>query len=84
MWNSHKDIYVADAVPRSKLLYGLESAQLLPLVVRSIETFQSTALGKILRMGITYVDRARTNAVAFQTACDKMAEEGKQTKLQLL
>ena len=37
-------IHVADAVLRSKLLYGLESAQLIPSIAKKLDTFQLKAL----------------------------------------
>ena len=36
----HIKVYTADAVLRSKLLYGIESAQLMPSVLKTLETFQ--------------------------------------------
>ena len=52
-------IHAADAVLRAKLLYGLESSQLIPSVIRRIETFQLKVLRKILRMDTTYIHRPR-------------------------
>ena len=43
-------INTADAVLRSRLLYGLESAQLTPSVLKRLETFQLKVLRKNLRM----------------------------------
>ena len=71
-------IYTAEAVLRSKLLYGLESAQLIPSVAKRLETFQLKVLRKILKIDTTYVDRANTNQLVFNTANQKMAEERKQ------
>jgi hypothetical protein len=39
-------VYKADAVLRSKLLYGLESAQLIPSVLKKLETSQFKLLRK--------------------------------------
>ena len=69
-------IYTAEAVLRSKLLYGLESAQLIPSIAKKLETFQLKVLRKILKMDTTFVDRANTNQIVFNTANHKMAEEG--------
>ena len=43
---THVKVHVADAVLRSKLLYGLESAQLIPSVLKQLETFQLKVLRK--------------------------------------
>ena len=70
-------IHTADAILRTKLLYGLESAQLIPSVLKRVETFQLKVLRKILRMNTTYIDRSNTNQHVFGTANRKMKEEGK-------
>ena len=44
---THIKVYTADAVLRSKLLYGIESAQLIPSVLKTLETFQLKVLRKI-------------------------------------
>ena len=46
-------IQVADAVIRAKLLYGMESAQLIPSVLKRVETLQLKILRKIVRMDTT-------------------------------
>ena len=74
-------VYTAEAVLRSKLLYGLESAQLIPSVSKRLETFQLKVLRKILRLDTTYIDRLNTNSSVFQTATDKMETEGKHKKI---
>jgi len=43
---AHVKVYTADAVLRTKLLYGLESAQLIPSVLKKLETFQLTSTKK--------------------------------------
>jgi hypothetical protein len=50
-----------DAVIRSKLLYGLESAQLNEPHQRRLNTFQLKGLRKILHMQTTFVNRENTN-----------------------
>ena len=42
-------VYTADAILRAKLLYGLESAQLIPSVAKRMETLQLKVLRKILK-----------------------------------
>ena len=72
---THVKIHVADAVLRAKLLYGLESAQLNPAVVKRLETFQLKVLRQILRMDTTYVDRTNTNELVFKRANEQTKEE---------
>ena len=61
-------ITVADAVFKSKLLYGLESSQLTPETKRRLDTLQLKALRKILHFETTYIDRANTNDKVLTTA----------------
>ena len=74
-------IHVADAVLRSKLLYGLESAQLIPSIAKKLDTFQLKVLRKILRMDTTYIDRANTNTVVINKANTTMENEGRKKKV---
>ena len=74
-------IYVADAVLRSKLLYGLESAELIPSVLKRLETIQLKVLRKILRLNTTYIDRENTNEKVFEKANDDIRNEGKRKKV---
>ena len=50
-------ILVYDAVIRSKLLYGLESAELRPSDLNKIDTFQLKGLRQILKLKTTYTVR---------------------------
>jgi len=59
-------VYTADAVLRSKLLYGLESAAIIPSVLKQIETFQLKVLREILKIDTTYINRVNSNAYIFQ------------------
>ena len=68
-------LQVADAVLRSKLLYGIESSQLTPAAVRRLETFQLKVIRKILKMNTTFIDRANTNEVVYKTANRKLEQE---------
>ena len=74
------EIHVAEAVLRAKLLYGLESAQLIPSVLKRLETFQLKVLRKILKLDTTYVNRENTNETVFRQANEKLAEEGGRKK----
>ena len=82
-WWRHSDcgtalkIQVADAVIRAKLLYGMESSQRIPSVLKRVETLQLKVLRKLLRMNTTYLDRGNTNDRVDQTANNKMEEEGR-------
>ena len=73
-------IHTADAILRSKLLYGTESAQLLPSVLKRIETFQLKVLRKILRMDTTYINRENTNSKVFEEANNRSNEERKRKR----
>jgi len=73
----HIKVYTADAVLRSKLLYGLESAQLIPSVLKKLETFQLKVLRKILKIETTYINRVNSNASIFNRINTMMEEEGK-------
>ena len=68
-------ITVLDAVIRSKLLYGMDSAQLTPSNQRRIEVFQLKGLRKILKMTTTYVDRSNSNAEVFRRANELIKNE---------
>ena len=78
---THCDVQTAfkitalDAVLRSKLLYGIDSAQLTPSHQRRIEVFQLKGLRKILKMTTTYVERNNSNAEVFRRANEKIQQE---------
>jgi hypothetical protein len=75
---THVKVYTADAVLRSKLLYGLESAQLIPSVLKTLETFQLKVLRKMLKIDTTYINRANSNITIFNRINSMMEEEGKE------
>jgi hypothetical protein len=62
---------VWDVVIRSKLLYGLESAQLTEAAKKRLDTFHLKGLGKILGMTTTYIDRANSNAQVYAKAAEQ-------------
>ena len=68
-------IQVADAVLRAKLLYGIESTQLIPSVLRRIEVFQLKVLRKLLKMDTAYINRANTNETVYKKATEAMRAE---------
>ena len=59
-------ILVQDAVIRSKLLYGLESAELTSSDLKRLDVFQLKGLRKIMKMETTYINRANTNQRVFE------------------
>lgn len=70
-------IHVADAVIRSKLLYGMESAELIPSVLKRVETLQLKILRKILRMNTTHTDRENTNERVYEQANQRLQNIGR-------
>ena len=74
-------IYTADVILRSKLLYGLESAQLILSVANRMETFQLKVLRKIFQMDTTSINRGHTNDTVYLTANNKMQEQGKKKEV---
>ena len=77
----HIKVYTADAVLRSKLLYGLESAQLKPSVLKKLETFQLRILRKIVNIDTTYINRVDTNISTFHRINTMMEEEGRRKRV---
>jgi len=65
-------ILVYETVIHSKLLYGLESAQLTAAQQRKLNTFQYKGLRQILKISTTYIDRSHTNAFVLQRARQAM------------
>ena len=61
-------LLVLNAVIRSKLLYGLESAQLNPSHIARLNTIQLKGLRQILHITTTYIDRTHTNDYVLQQA----------------
>ena len=74
-------ILVFDAVIRSKLLYGLETAMLTDAAQHKLNVFQLKGLRKILRMKTTFVDRANTNARVLVKANEVLETEGSRRKV---
>ena len=70
-----KKLITADAVIRSKLLYGLDSMQLNEPQLKKLDIFQLKVLRKILKMKTTYIDRNNTNEKVFETANRRLQEE---------
>jgi len=73
-------VYTADAILRAKLLYGLESSQLIPSVAKRMETLQLKVLRKILRLNTTFIDRENNNYTIFQKTNEAMKTENQNRK----
>lgn len=65
-----------DAVLRSQLLYGLESAELGTALLNKLDVFQLKGLRKILRLDTTYVNWANTNRHVFEMGNSKIWTQG--------
>ena len=65
-------ITVMQAVLYSKILFGLESAELTTGALRSLDTFQLKCLRKILKIKTTFVDRANTNESVYKRASEQL------------
>ena len=59
----------------------MESAQLLPPVLKRAETLQLKILRKILRLDTTYINRDNTNEKVYEEANKKLKEEGRKKKV---
>ena len=62
-------------------IYGLESAQLIPSVLKKLETFQLKVLRKILKIDTTYINRVNSNSSVFNRINTMMEEEGKSKRV---
>jgi len=71
---------VYDAVVKTKLLYGLESAQLNKTNIAKLDVFQLKGLRKILKMKTTYVERENSNELIYKLAWEKSIIPGKEGK----
>ena len=65
-----------EAVLRSKLLYGMETAQLNEPQMKRLDLFQLKALRKVLKLPTTFVSRGNTNDKVFADASAQIAGEG--------
>ena len=74
-------IIALDAILRSKLLYGMETAQLNEPQMKRLDIFQLKALRKVLRLQTTFVNRANTNEHVFEQANEHISQEGGKKKV---
>ena len=63
-----------DAIIKSKLLYGLETAQVGKAALKRIDAFQLRGIRQILGKKHTYWDRSATNAHLFELASRHLSE----------
>ena len=73
---THIKVYTADAVLRSKPLHGLESAQLVPSVLKKLETSQLKVFRNILKIETTYINRVNSKTSIFNRINTMMEEQG--------
>ena len=70
-----------DAVLRSRLLYGLETAQLNEPQTKRLDIFQLKALRKVLNLKTTFTNRGNTNKHVFEQANERIRQEGGKKKV---
>ena len=75
----HIKVYTADAALRSKLLYGLESAQLIPSVLKKLDTFQLKVRTNN-KKDTTYINGANSNISLFSKINTMMEKRKKVTE----
>ena len=66
--NARVKIKVLDAVIRSKILYGMESAQLNDPHLNRLQYIQLKGLRKIPKITTTYIDRHNSNEKVYEIA----------------
>ena len=69
-------LYILSMLLGCKLLYGLQSSQLLPSSTKRLETLQLKVLRKILKVDTTFINRGNTNQKLFRDANQQIREEG--------
>lgn len=67
-------LQVIDAVIRSKVLYGMDTAQINETEATKLETSQLKVLRNILNMKTTFINRNNTNETVYREANSKIAE----------
>jgi hypothetical protein len=70
-----------DAVIRSKVLYGLESAQINEAELRKLTAFRLKGFRKVLKLDTTYVNRQSSHELVFNKVNSTIREEGCDAKL---
>ena len=64
---------VYDAVIRTKLTYGLESAQLNQSTMKKLDTLQLKAFRKMLGITTAFIDRTHTNEFVIKSVNEAIA-----------
>ena len=67
-------ITVMQAVLFSKILFGLESAELTAGALRALDTFHLKCLRKILKMKTTFIERANSNEEVYRRAREALGQ----------
>ena len=78
-----KKLIVADAVIRSKVLHGMDSAQLNEPELKRLDIFQLKIFRNILKLKTTYIDRNNTNKEVLRKTQEQIEREkpGKRIKI---
>ena len=76
-YNLKHRLVVTQSILFSKILFGLESAELTTGALRSLDTFHLKCLRKILKMKTTFVERANTNEAVYKKANEQLRAKDK-------
>ena len=71
---------IFDAVVRSKLMYGVESAQLNDSLKNSLDVFQLKGLQTILGLDTTFVNTENTNDLVYNKANEELKKTPEPTE----
>ena len=74
--SKRRKILIYNVMIRSKVIYGLESAELKTSGLEKLNRFQLKGLRQILKMVTTFIDRANTNTKVLEEA-DKAVNRGR-------
>ena len=77
-------LQVFNAILRSKLMYGLESAQLTESSRQRLGTFQLKGLRQILKITTTYVDRQHSNTYVYTRANEQLQAQRHEDRIERL
>ena len=82
LWNNqsnttHFKIIAWDAILKTKLMYGLESAQINDQMLKQLNTFQLKGFRKILRVVTTFIDKDNSNERVKQLVTNALNRENK-------
>ena len=77
-------LQVLNAILRSKLMYGLESAQLTEGSRQRLDTFQLKGLRHTLGITTTYVDRQHSNTYVYTRASEQLQAQRPEDRIERL